>query len=286
MKTRGYKSNTIKSLVNNVKHKDRFKRKDTQKSFNRPVFITRYTASAKRIIKTIRHHWHNLQSNPTVGRFFPNYPIMAFKKNKNLKNYLVRAKLKNYTNHDQSCDIPQIKLPVEHQPPIDLPRVDPTHIPQDSISFCPIRSFFLHKYLNKSLKIHCTVTNRSFRVRGKLNCNSKNVIYLMQCKKCKNNISDKLAPVLDTEFHNMSIINTAQTQLLTNISAFQVTHSWYNQLNKYQHPLPTHNPLLKINSMNVKNTGLINSKQYTLRVLIGQLVDPPLNLIQHNNSQL
>ena len=31
-------------------------------------------------------------------------------------------------------------------------------------------------------------------------------------------------------------------------------------------------------STNVKNTGLINSKQYTLGALIGQLVDPPLIL--------
>ena len=59
------------------------------------------------------------------------------------------------------------------------------HHPVNSITPCPIRTCFLHKYLNKSLRITGSVTRRSFRVRGNLSCNSKNVIYLIQCNKCK-----------------------------------------------------------------------------------------------------
>ena len=110
---------------------------------------------------------------------------MAFRKNKNLRNYLVRAKLKTNPHDNHTQNLPDINLQIEHQPPLDNPTIDPFHTPDDFVSFCPIRSCFLHKYLNKSLKIHCTITNRSFRIRGTFNCNSKHIIYLMQCNKCK-----------------------------------------------------------------------------------------------------
>ena len=138
---------------------------------------------------------------------------MAFRKNKNLRNYLVRAKLKTNPHDNHTQNLPDISLQIEHQPPPDNPTIDPFHTPDDSVSFCPIRSCFLHKYLNKSLKIHCTITNRFFRIRGTFNCNSKHIIYLMQCNKCKNNISDKQAPAYDIESLNTLITNKALIQL-------------------------------------------------------------------------
>ena len=95
MKTRGYNLNHTKKLTTNIKHCDRLKTNPPRKNLNQQIFVTRYTTSAKRIIKTIRKNSHNLQADPKVGRLFPNYPIMAFRKNKNLRNYLVRAKLKS-----------------------------------------------------------------------------------------------------------------------------------------------------------------------------------------------
>ena len=91
MKTRWYNLHHTRKLITNIKHCDRSKTNPPRKNLNRPIFVTRYTASAKRIIKTIRKNYHNLQTDPKVGRLFPNYPIMAFRKNKNLRNYLVRA---------------------------------------------------------------------------------------------------------------------------------------------------------------------------------------------------
>jgi len=136
-------------------------------------------------MKIIRHHWHYIQNDPAVGKFFQNYPIMAFKKNKNLKTYLVRAKIKPPSNSYLSQNSPAIRLELEHQPVSDSLDINPFHRAPDTMTPCPIRSCFLHKYLEKSLRVQSTVTTRSFRVRGNLNCNSNNIIYLIQCKKCK-----------------------------------------------------------------------------------------------------
>ena len=95
MKVRGYNSKNIIDKILSVNHSDRSKPKRNNTN-NRPVFVTRYTASASKVIKTIRHHWHHIQQDPTIGKFFKNYPIMAFKKNRNLKTHLyVRKSLQN-----------------------------------------------------------------------------------------------------------------------------------------------------------------------------------------------
>ena len=182
MKMRGYTSNKFLNLIKSVSHSNRFDNSNI-KTFNsnRPVFVTRYTATAAAIIKTIRKHWHHLKEDKAVGKYFPNYPIMAFTKNKCLANHLVRAKI---TNNSIPTEPIESRLDIEHNQPPEIPTINPTNIPINYISPCAIRSCFLHKYLNKSLNIRSSVTGRSFRVRGKLTCNSKNIIYLMQCKKC------------------------------------------------------------------------------------------------------
>ena len=180
MIARGYTSEYIISSIKSVQHQSRFK-KPIPKISNRPIFITRFTASAKKVIQIIRHYWHYIQEDPTVGKFFPQHPMIAFKKNTNLKRSLVRARIKP----DNHTETPNINLELEHHPITDNPKVDLMYRPKNTITFCPIRSCFLHKYLTKSLRITCSITHRSFRVRGNITCNSKNIIYLLQCKKCK-----------------------------------------------------------------------------------------------------
>ena len=180
MNVRGYTSEYITTAIQAVKHNYRH-RTHLPKVNKRPVFVTRFSTSASKVIKTIRHNWHYIREDPTVGKFFPHYPIMAFKKNANLKRILVRARIKP----DDLTHMGDIQLQLAHQPITDLPIADLMHPPKNKISFCPIQRCFLHKYLSKSLRITSTTTNRSFRVRGQFTCNTKNVIYLIQCKNCR-----------------------------------------------------------------------------------------------------
>ena len=105
---------------------------------------------------------------------------MAFKRNPNLKQHLVCARIKS---NDQTL-IPTVNLDLEHHSVTDTPKVDIMNHPKDSITPCPIRRCFLHKYLNK-LRIVCSITKRSFCVIGNITCNSKYIIYLTECSKCK-----------------------------------------------------------------------------------------------------
>ena len=183
MKVRGYTSKQLLTHILSVKHSDRFNKNKSSVNHNRPIFITRYSKSAAKFIQIIRRNWHHIQHDPAVGRYFPNYPIMAFTRNKNLKNYLVRAKIKQDNPQDTETET-QIPLALEHSTICDDPKISPMFIPHDYINYCAIRGCFLHKYLNTSLRIQSHITKRSFRVRGKLDCNSKNIIYLIQCKRC------------------------------------------------------------------------------------------------------
>jgi len=146
MKIRGYTSPTIARLIKSVKHQNRFNNNKQRTNRNRPTYITRYTASSAKLIRIIRQHWHHIQNNPAVGNLFPNYPIMAFKKNKNL-NYLIRAKLKPPSDQHLSQNSPVIKLQIEHQTISNFPEINLSCRPPDIISPCPIRSCFPHKYL-------------------------------------------------------------------------------------------------------------------------------------------
>ena len=132
--------------------------------------MTRFSTSASKVIKTIRHNWHYIREDPTVGKYFPYYPIMAFKKNANLKKMFV---LELNLIISVTWEISNFQL--AHQPITDLPIVDLMHPPKNNISFCPIQRCFLHKYLSKSLRITSTTTNRSFWVRRQFTCNTKNV---------------------------------------------------------------------------------------------------------------
>ena len=60
MIVRGYTSDYIISSIEFVQHQSKYK-KQTRKTNNRPVFVTRFTTSAAKVTKIIRHHWHYIQ---------------------------------------------------------------------------------------------------------------------------------------------------------------------------------------------------------------------------------
>ena len=106
----------------------------------------RFAASAAKVIKTIRHNWHYIQEDPTVGNHFPHYPIMAFKKNTNLKRFLVCACIKP----DVVSETNSIELELEHHPVTNFPKIDQMNPPKNIITPCPIKRHFLLKYLSTS----------------------------------------------------------------------------------------------------------------------------------------
>ena len=89
-------------------------------------------------------------------KVFPNAPIVGFRNGKSLKDHLVRASLPilNQTLGSESCGTRNCQV---------------CQFIVNTDTFSPI------------------TTDETFKInKGPLNCNSKKVIYLSECKKCKN----------------------------------------------------------------------------------------------------
>ena len=54
-------------------------------------FVTTYNPATPNLKKILTKHWHLITDNPKLATTFPNTPIVAYKKEKSLKDYLVRA---------------------------------------------------------------------------------------------------------------------------------------------------------------------------------------------------
>ena len=116
LQKRGYSHKFIDLHTSKVKFLDRsFELKPKNKrSINRISFVTRYSPSASRAIKIIRKYWPSLERLKYFNNSLPTCPMLAYKANKNIKSFLVRAKLPSL-----DCNIktnPLSSLPLEYTP--------------------------------------------------------------------------------------------------------------------------------------------------------------------------
>ena len=79
------KHTTQNELLNNEKN---------PKTNNSPIFSIQYNNNTKYITHILRKHWSVIENDPTLRILWPEPPMVAYQKNKNLKDTLVTAKLK------------------------------------------------------------------------------------------------------------------------------------------------------------------------------------------------
>jgi hypothetical protein len=100
---RGYKKADIDAVVSQIDHGNRkltlqtgFKNKnDTDTPL---VFTTTHNPYMPNLKRILVKHWHYIENVPQLKQIFPQLPTMAFRKNKSIYNYIVRAKIQA-TNH-------------------------------------------------------------------------------------------------------------------------------------------------------------------------------------------
>ena len=74
----------------------RRKRDDNRKESSPLVFVNTYCPWLKgEARKSILHHWNRIEGNPILKKIFPFMPTMAYRRQKNLADHLVRAKMSN-----------------------------------------------------------------------------------------------------------------------------------------------------------------------------------------------
>lgn len=194
---RGYKAKEVQKQIQEVPFKNRkHALKRRMKSGDTPlIFSTRYTDSVRLVKQIVLEHFELIQQIPGLRRVFPNKPMFAFKKNKNLRDLIVRAKLTPIeapTEPESTIDSdPQTEQRVIAQTR-EKPRSYPWNLfdHQQRVKKCKQRGCPLCPKLLTCGFATSTAHKRKFQVlpgTTPMNCKSKRVVYLIQCNKrgCK-----------------------------------------------------------------------------------------------------
>ena len=97
LRKRGYSKNFVNYHTNKVKFLDRsFElKKKSKKTLSSIPFVTRYTPSGSAAFKIIKNYWHHLQNLIYFKKTRLPLPMLSYKSNKNIKSFLIHAKLQS-----------------------------------------------------------------------------------------------------------------------------------------------------------------------------------------------
>jgi len=130
----------------------------------------------------------------SLRRFVKNLLRFCYTSSPNLSNKLVRAKLKQHKDHSSTT--------------ISIPRTLQTKL-------CTQKSCPIHNRLIKSTMARSHITKTSYSTNDLADCNTKFIIYLIQCKKChkqyieqtaqplRNRLSRHIQKIKDTKEHSI-----------------------------------------------------------------------------------
>ena len=109
---RGYSLNDFNSAFVQVNHADRSKYlTEKQKELNQHsplVFTTTYSPHLSGFRKALLHNWEIIEKSDYLRNIFSKKPIIAFRRNKNLRDTLVRARLRPSTDRTDDLESNQL----------------------------------------------------------------------------------------------------------------------------------------------------------------------------------
>ena len=159
---RGYELNFLKTQIRratDISRNDALKPKPKQQTDTVPFVIT-YNPALPNISRIIHKHSNVLYSSDRCKNVFTNLPLLAYRRCKNISDILVRAKLPEPTNTDQSRS-PSGSFPCN----------------KTSCTVCPFIEDGRNQYSFYS-------TGQTFQIKSHITCETSNVIYMIQCTKC------------------------------------------------------------------------------------------------------
>ncbi|PIK43184.1 hypothetical protein BSL78_19969 [Apostichopus japonicus] len=159
---RQYFRGTIENAIKKAKSKPRTETltyKTRQTSSKRVPLVTEFHPGLPPLANIIQKNFHLLQGTERLKSVFPELPVIAFKRPSNLRDILVRASFRDDTPLGESKTETTGSSPCTQNCKTCL-LVDSTGAFQSN------------------------QTKRTFQIRHKINCLSKNVIYLIYCNIC------------------------------------------------------------------------------------------------------
>ena len=153
--------------------------KEKSKEPPRIPFVTTFNKQNPNIRKIIEKNWHLLKLDETTANAFTETPIIAYRRNKNLRDLLGQTTISNN----------MVKRPQKR-----------------SIGKCqpckPNRSNLCCKQLISTNRITSTVTKKSYNIYDNTNCKTSYLIYVMQCMKCNIQYVGKSEPTFEIRLNN------------------------------------------------------------------------------------
>ena len=111
------------------------------------------------LMKIIKKNWHILHHSPAYKELFPDKPMLAYRRNQNLRDNLVRANLLKPIQTEKARKLRRNKC------------VTP------NCKWC--------QELKVTTSIKCTTTGRTYRGPENINCRVNNVVYILTCNQCE-----------------------------------------------------------------------------------------------------
>ena len=158
---RGFPEHMVRQQVQRAKCQDRDSLLDYERTerdeTTRPVCVLTYhPVYGKKVFDVFKSLQPLLQSDEEHARVFPEIPLVAFRRTKNLSDSLVRALVPNVQ---------------------ETPGCRGCHA--DKRCQCC-------KVITEATSFTSTTTGRTFQIRANdLHCNSTGIVYLLECKKCQ-----------------------------------------------------------------------------------------------------
>ena len=129
-----------------------------KKATSRVIFALDYHPALPLVSRIMNKAWCVMVQDPYLQDVFPQPPMVAYRRPPSLRSVLVKAKV----------------------PPLPIRQSNRTHNGMKRCSKCVVCPYVTEQRIVKSSQ-NCFVHN----INKPVNCDSSNVVYLVECKKCK-----------------------------------------------------------------------------------------------------
>ena len=141
----------------------------TNKSDEERFFlITTFNPANPNFAEIISKNWDILSTSDDTAFLSESKIIYGFRRNKNLKDRLCKARVHYDANSSTNTSSGDIPLPLSQ---------GKNFCKNKKCRYCPL--------LNRSGRVCSTSTGRSYTCLENITCKSDNLVYLITCKKCK-----------------------------------------------------------------------------------------------------
>ena len=175
--TRGYNPRITNTLLQNISFEQREANllvKNNQEDSNILTFVTTFSDCTPQLRQMIYNNWHILHRDNTLKELFPNPPIMSLRKNPSLSNKLVKSAPDPLPEFQTPCSSTQIEAPPMRE--IATIKCNTSKCNRRMCKLCPM--------LTTDTTVKSKLNRRKHRIYGDFTCQTRNLVYLLQCKKC------------------------------------------------------------------------------------------------------